>query len=384
MRVIKAFFLHLVFVAVFILIMDRLAASLLLEPRLSTPVLTEAEPRTPASWPLRSDPTTGWALAPPPETSPELLAGYRLSGTGIGLRWLPGMMDMGPPLVLLILGDEAAFGSSVSLAETFGGFVKRAAEERLPDRTVAVANAAVPGYDAIQMCLQFKRLTAIRPHLAVFCFSGGGALAPTSPVSRPLKLRTSLIKEFLYRPGLTQALYLGIDRLTGGREVTGVHWGITPERTRDADVDEFTQALSGIVRHADRARVPLLLTSLCLPEVYRTALERHCAESAVSYLDGDYALMEYAQETRSAQPATRMEASAPGVGAAALPGGGNEANAWWVHRYIRPRAVPVCLNSAFFTHELQPTRLTHRVLGEALSLAIAEGDLFSWRHRVLK
>ncbi|MBN1426592.1 hypothetical protein JXA88_18750 [Candidatus Fermentibacteria bacterium] len=384
MRVIKTILLHLVFVVIFLLVIDRLAASLLLERALSTPVLTNDGSRTIASWPLRSDPATGWALAPPPDAASKMAEGFRLSGTGIGLRWLPGLMDMGPPLVLLVFGDETALGASVSLPETFGGVVKYAAEERLPDRTVAVANAAVPGYDAIQMCLQFKRLTAIRPHLAVFCFSLGGTLSPTVPVSRPIHLRSGLVKELLYRPGLTQALYLGIDRLKGGTEVSGIRWGITAERIRDADVVEFDRALAQIIHHADRARVPLLMTSLVLPEVYRSALEQHCLAAGVAYVDGDVALVEHAQETSSKRPSARADSPAPDSSLAAPTTMANDTHAWWIQRYLRPRLSPVFMNRTYFTPHLQPNRMAHRVLGEALSLAIAEGDLFSWRHRVLK
>ncbi|MCU0610746.1 MAG: hypothetical protein MUE60_03025 [Candidatus Eisenbacteria bacterium] len=239
MRVIKVLVLHLAFVALFLLVLDRLAAMLLAEPALSRPKAVGTETRTLATWPLRSDPALGWALAPPPEKPDEMGQGYQLSHAGIGLRWLPGTMDMGPPLVMLVLGDETAFGPTGPLQDTFGGGIKRATEERLRDRTMAVATAAVPGYDALQMCLQFKRLTSLRPHLALFCFSAGQTLAPTAPLWRPTSIRPALTKELLYRPSLAQALYLGIDRLTGGTEVSGVSWDVAPERIRQDAAEDF-------------------------------------------------------------------------------------------------------------------------------------------------
>jgi len=384
MRVIKGLILHLLFVVIFLLVAERIALSLLTDQMLSRPVLRSEGTRSLGTWPLRTDPVTGWALAAPPEQATELTRGFQVSHSGVGLRWIPGTMDKGPPLVLLVLGDDVAFGPTVPLEDTFGGWIKRSTEERLPERTVAVATAAVPGYDALQMSLQFRRLTSMRPHLALCCFSGGQTLAPVAAVVRPTDLRSASTKELLYRPALTQALYLGIDRLTHGAEVTGVSWGITRERARQADVEGFGRALDAIINHSDRAKVPLLMTSLGLSEVYRSALETRCRDAHVDYVDGDEALLEHAEEASAARGGGRtMDASAD-VSVVAPLDRTNEAHAWWIQQHLRPRMAPVFLSRIYFSPALLPTRVAYRTIGDALSMAITEGDLFSWRHRVLR
>jgi len=384
MRVIKGLILHVLFIAIFLLVVDRIALSLLTDQTLSRPLLQNEAATTLATWPLRADPAMGWALAPPPERAQEIRKGFQLSPAGIGLRWLPGTMDMGPPLVLLVLGDDMAFGPTVPLEDTFGGWIKRSTEERLPERTMAVATSAVPGYDALQMYLQFRRLSTMRPHLALFCFSGGQALSPEAPVTRPSELRNASLKELLYRPALMQALYLGIDRLTQGAEVTGVSWAITPERVREKDVVEFGRALDAIISHSDRVRVPLLMTSLGLPEAYRSDLEARCLNADVEYVDGDEALLEHAEETNAARAGGGATDVAADVSVVAPLDRTNEAHAWWIRQHLRPRMAPLFFSRVYFSPTLLPTRVAYRTVGDALSMAITEGDLFSWRHRVLR
>lgn len=384
MRVIKVLIIHLVFIGIFLLVLDRLAAVFLTDKALSTPRLDSARERTQAEWPLRADPLTGWALAPPPDTPPDLGKGFHISHTGIGLRWLPGTMDMGPPLVLLMLGDDVAFGPSVRLEEGLGGWIKRGMEEHLSDRTLAVANAAVPGYDALQMHLQFTHLTQVRPHLALFCYSGGQALSTEGPVRRPARLSEARPRELLYWPALTRVLFLGIDRLTGGKEVVGVAWRPSRERAREPDPEEFRNVLRASIAHADRHRIPLLMMSLGLPEACRSVLEAACAEARIAYVDGDNTLMDHWRKTEAS---TGSDAAEEGSSASTVAGGGDRAadpHAWWIRQYLRPRVASVFLNRKYVSAALLPTRLSYQVVGGALTSAIIEQDLFSWRHRVLR
>ncbi len=378
MRVIKAIVFHLLFVVLLLMVVNYLAALFLTEPSLSRPRLLGPEARSEATWPLRRDPVTGWALAAPLDRSAEMRKGFVLSHTGIGVRWIPGTLDMGPPLVLLVMGDEVAFGPTVPLEDTFGGWIKRSMEERLPDRTVAVANAAVPGYDALQMYLQFRRLSSLRPHLALFCFSSGEGFGPEEPVRRPTDVRAATLKELFYRPALTSVLYLGLDRLTDGAEVAGIRWAVDPRRMRPSHPEAFGEALRGIIAHADRARIPLLMLNLGLPEPERTVLESTCVASGVAYVDGDMALVEHAEEAL----AHGSRGVAEGVGRAL--DRSNDQHEWWVLEHLRSKVRPVFLSRTYFTPQLLPTRLTYRTVGDELSMMIVEEDLFSWRRRVLR
>ncbi|MCU0610747.1 MAG: hypothetical protein MUE60_03030 [Candidatus Eisenbacteria bacterium] len=126
------------------------------------------------------------------------------------------------------------------------------------------------------------------------------------------------------------------------------------------------------------------MTSLGLPEQYRSVLEARCLQEGVAYLDGDEALLEHAEERRAAPAPARAGGGAPEVGIVAPLDATNQAHAWWIQQQLRPRVRPIFLSRVYFSPALLPTRAAHRVLGEALALAIAEGDLFSWRHRVLQ
>lgn len=390
MKGIKSLLLRLVYVVLFLLLLNYAADSLLVSKWLAKPVLTLESGRSTATWPLRMDPVLGWALAPPPEAAWAMSKEFEMIGSGVGARWLPAALDMGPPLKLLLLGDESTFGPGIPLANTYAGWIKRATERAMPERTVAVGNAAVPGYDALQMYLLFRKLLVLKPHLALFCFSGGQLLraGDSEDLRRPYGLDRALRKELFYRPGLTQAIYLGLARITGGREVSGVEWEVSRGRVRDDSLEEFQEVIERIIGTAHDARITLMLTSLSLPESHRSVLERLCRREDVAYFDGDMALVsrlselrgkEKDQERKIADQRTSKEAEKMRAEA-----GGNKAFAWWAKGYLRPAVEPVFTSRHFFDSRLLPSTLGHRILGTAAAEMINEQDLFSWRHRVLK
>ena len=393
MNRIKSLLLPILYVIIFLVIFDYIAGRLLVSSWLAQPSLTSATGRSTATWPLREDPVLGWALAPPPEAAWSMKEEFRMATAGIGLRWIPATVDMGPPLVMLLFGDEVTFGGDLALSKTFGGWIKQATERAMSDRTLAVGNAAVPGYNALQMYLLFRKLTVMRPHLAMFCFGAGQALAPGEKdvISRPLHLTAALRKELFYRPGITQAIYLALDRATRGGEVNGIAWEVSEKRVMEDDPKEFGEIIDGVIRTADEARITPLLANLGLPEEHRKIIERKCDRGDIAYLDGDLALLrnlealEKAQEdARAARRSSKEDVPSDGVERDLLYGARNQTAAWWIRRNLRRDVARVFLSRAFFTEELLPTELTHRIIGEEVFAKIDEQDLFSWRHRVLR
>jgi hypothetical protein len=332
-------------------------------------------------------------LAPPPEAAWAMREEFQMATAGVGLRWLPAAVDMGPPLVMLLFGDEITFGADLPLNKAYGGWIKEATERAMVDRTLAVGNAAVPGYNALQMYLLFRKLLVMKPHLAMFCFGAGQSLAPgeQDAISRPLHLHAALRKELFYKPGLTQAIYLALDRATRGGEVNGVAWEISEKRVIDDSPEEFGDIVEAIIKTADDTRITLLLANVGLSEQHRKILERKCHRMNVAYLDGDMALLhhlEKLEEAREAREADRRsskdEAPTDGVDKDILYGARNRAAAWWVRKNLRRSVARVFLSRAFFTEELLPTEWSHQIIGEEVHAKIDEQDLFSWRHRVLK
>lgn len=393
MNRIKSLLLPILYVVFFLVVFDYIAGRLLVSSWLAQPALTSSSGRSTATWPLREDPVLGWALAPPPEAAWAMREEFQMATAGVGLRWLPAAVDMGPPLVMLLFGDEVTFGADLPLSKTYGGWIKEATERAMGDRTLAVGNGAVPGYNALQMYLLLRKLLIMKPHLAMFCFGTGQAFAPGEQgvTSRPLHLQAALRKELLYKPGLTQAIYLALDRATGGGEVNGIAWEISEKRVIEDKPEEFGDIVEGIIGTADDARITLLLTNVGLPEQHRKILERKCQRMNVAYLDGDMALLrhlEKLEEERKDQKGGRRgskdDAAPDSVDKDALYGARNQAAAWWVRRNLRRSVARVFLSRAFFTEELLPTEWTHQIIGEEVHAKIEEQDLFSWRHRVLK
>jgi hypothetical protein len=318
---------------------------------------------------------------------------FQMATAGVGLRWLPATVDMGPPLVMLLFGDEVTFGADLPLNKTYGGWIKKATEKAMLDRTLAVGNGAVPGYSALQMYLLFRKLLVMKPHLAMFCFGSGQTLAPEDQevISRPLDLQAALRKELFFKPGLTQAIYLALDRATRGGEVNGIAWEISENRVVDDNPNEFGNIVEGVIATADDARITLLLANMGLPEKHRKVLERKCRRMNIAYLDGDLALLEHLEKLEEAEkdPKDERRKSHDGdqtdsVDKDVLYGTRNQAVAWWVRENLRMNVARVFLSRAFFTEELLPTEWTHQVMGEEVYAKIEEQDLFSWRHRVLK
>ena len=320
-----------------------------------------------------------------------------MATAGVGLRWLPAAVDMGPPLVLLLFGDEVTFGGDLPLSKTLGGWIKQSTERAMNDRTLAVGNASVPGYNALQMYLLFRKLLVMKPHIAMFCFGAGQTLAPGEEgvISRPLHLQAALRKELFYKPGLTQEIYLALDRATRGTEVEGIAWEVSEKRVIDDSPKEFADVVEGLIATADDARITLLLANVGLPEEHRKILERKCDRMDVAYLDGDLALLrrleslEKEKEKEKEGPkggrrGSKDETAADGVDKDILYGARNQAAAWWVRKNLRRNVARVFLSRAFFTEELLPTEWTHQIIGEEVYAKIEEHDLFSWRHRVLK
>jgi hypothetical protein len=263
------------------------------------------------------------------------------------------------------------------------------------DRTLAVGNGAVPGYNALQMYLLFRKLLVVQPHIAMFCFGAGQSLAPGEQdvPSGPHHLQTALRKELFYKPGLTQAIFLALDRATGGGEVNGIAWELSENRVIDDDPEEFGGLIEGIIETADDARITLLLANVGLPETHRKVLERKCQRMEVAYLDGDAALLrrleklEEEQEQEEQKPGRRNakdDRKTKEAEKLVLYGSRNNAAAWWIRQNLRRDVARVFLSRAFFTEELLPTEWTHQIIGEEVHATIAEQDLFSWRHRVLK
>lgn len=364
MRTIKTLALHLLGVAAFLLALEGVSARLLVEPSLQTARTLPGPERTLAAWPLRADPLTGWALAYPGKY-PNLARGFLISHVGVGLRWVPASPDKGLPLVLLVVGDEMAFGPTVPLHETMGGWIKRVFEAHVADRTVAVATAAVPGYDALQMSLQLSRLTSIRPHLILCCLGPGECFRPQPPRWYPRTPAEAKLRSLLYRPALTQVLFLGLHRLVGGEEVRGVGWQVSPDRFREPDTLAFARSVRAIIRQASRHKIPLLMVNLGLAEPLRQVLHMECTSQGVVHVDGDLVLLEHAASGGAKEP----------------PGGGD---AGWAKEWLRPEVVGVFTNPTYFTPSFLPTRTTYRVLGDALAGTVLEEDLFSWRRRVLR
>ena len=314
---------------------------------------------------------------------------FQMATSGVGLRWLPGSLDMGPPLSLLLLGDEVTFGPGFSLATTYGGWIKRATETEMEDRTLAVGNGAVPGYDALQMYLLFRKLLVMKPHLAMFCFTGGQVLERAGEGTHQGSefLNEALRKQLFYKPNLTQAIYLGLDRVTGGSEVTGISWEVVEKRLKEDDPEEFGKIVDAIISTADEAGIPLLMSSLGLPEPHRVVLERKCRRSSVAYLDGDMALVRFdrnREQRRGTKPRTEKEKRESKLLEKEFRRGENTQYGWWIDSNLRAEAASVFLSRSYFTSRFLPTSLCHQVFGEEAVLTIAEYDLFAWRHRVLK
>jgi len=391
------FLLRIVYCLIFLVLLNEVADNLLLSRWLVTPNLTlESSERT-VNWPLRRDPVLGWTLAPPPETAVNMDREFGMVGSGIGARWLPAALDMGPPLKLLIIGDEMSYGVDMPLDETVGGWIKKETEKRLPDRTVAVCNASIPGYDSMQMYLLFKKLTILEPHLAVFCFSSGEILSPTEDesVRRPVNPKKALNKDLFYRPALMQAAYFLLGRLTGSEEVAGIEWKVDQSRLIDRkivlDRDRFEDILMRIIDIGEAARTTLVFANIGLPERLRSKLAHVCNREDIAYFDGDLALQSHLESGTSnsgqrSKPDAQEEMNERALAKAReeVESNVSTTSKWFTERFIREEMAPVFLLGYYFDERLLPTRNTHRIIGRRLSDLIEERDLFSWRHRVLK
>jgi hypothetical protein len=395
MKVFK-FLLRIVYCVIFLVLLNEIADNLLLSRWLATPNLTLQSSERTVNWPMRRDPVLGWTLAPPPEAAVNMDREFGMVGSGIGARWLPAALDMGPPLKLLLIGDETSFGVDMPLEDTMGGWIKKDTEKRLPDRTVAVCNASVPGYDSMQMYLLFKKLTLLEPHLAVICFSSGEILSPTVDESarRPIDPKGALNKDLFYRPALTQAAYLLLGRLTGSEEVAGIEWKVDRSRLLDTkivmDRDRFEDILMRIIDVGEAARTTLVFANIGLPERLRSRLEHVCNREDIAYFDGDLALKSHLESGMS-DSRKKIKDTDGKRDERALAKAKEEAESnisteskWWTERYIRDEMAPVFLLGYYFDERFLPTRNTHRIVGRRLSELIEERDLFSWRHRVLK
>jgi len=395
MKVFK-FLLRIMYCVIFLVLLNEIADNLLLSRWLATPNLTLQSSERTVNWPMRRDPVLGWTLAPPPEAAVNMDREFGMVGSGIGARWLPAALDMGPPLKLLLIGDETSFGVDMPLEDTMGGWIKKDTEKRLPDRTVAVCNASVPGYDSMQMYLLFKKLTLLEPHLAVICLSSGEILSPTVDESarRPIDPKGALNKDLFYRPALTQAAYLLLGRLTGIEEVAGIEWKVDRSRLLDTkivmDRDRFEDILMRIIDVGEAARTTLVFANIGLPERLRSRLEHVCNREDIAYFDGDLALKSHLESGMS-DSRKKIKDTDGEQGERALAKAKEEAasnisteSKWWTERYIRDEMAPVFLLGYYFDERFLPTRNTHRIVGRRLSELIEERDLFSWRHRVLK
>jgi len=395
MKVFK-FLLRIMYCVIFLVLLNEIADNLLLSRWLATPNLTLQSSERTVNWPMRRDPVLGWTLAPPPEAAVNMDREFGMVGSGIGARWLPAALDMGPPLKLLLIGDETSFGVDMPLEDTMGGWIKKDTEKRLPDRTVAVCNASVPGYDSMQMYLLFKKLTVLEPHLAVICLSSGEILSPTVDESarRPIDPKGALNKDLFYRPALTQAAYLLLGRLTGIEEVAGIEWKVDRSRLLDTkivmDRDRFEDILMRIIDVGEAARTTLVFANIGLPERLRSRLEHVCNREDIAYFDGDLALKSHLESGMS-DSRKKIKDTDGEQGERALAKAKEEAasnisteSKWWTERYIRDEMAPVFLLGYYFDERFLPTRNTHRIVGRRLSELIEERDLFSWRHRVLK
>jgi|GEM_PF-3164786 len=395
MKVFK-FLLRIMYCVIFLVLLNEIADNLLLSRWLATPNLTLQSSERTVNWPMRRDPVLGWTLAPPPEAAVNMDREFGMVGSGIGARWLPAALDMGPPLKLLLIGDETSFGVDMPLEDTMGGWIKKDTEKRLPDRTVAVCNASVPGYDSMQMYLLFKKLTVLEPHLAVICFSSGEILSPTVDESarRPIDPKGALNKDLFYRPALTQAAYLLLGRLTGIEEVAGIEWKVDRSRLLDTkivmDRDRFEDILMRIIDVGEAARTTLVFANIGLPERLRSRLEHVCNREDIAYFDGDLALKSHLEsgmsDSRKKIKDTDGEQAERALAKAKEEVESNISteSKWWTERYFRDEMAPVFLLGYYFDERFLPTRNTHRIVGRRLSELIEERDLFSWRHRVLK
>jgi len=111
---------------------------------------------------LEYDPELGWTVDGMEKLGPELPDGeavpsdlqHKAEGT----------------FRIFIIGDSVAYGVGVPGSRTFGALVAQGLEQRDPDRSYEVLNAAVPGYNLTQMAARLERdVLPNSPDLVIVC-----------------------------------------------------------------------------------------------------------------------------------------------------------------------------------------------------------------------
>ena len=131
-----------------------------------------------------------------PQSSPEPVSADGFRGTALPRPRTPGV-----PRVA-VLGDSVTFGPSVRHNETYTAQLGRMLGERL-GKTVETINAAVPGYDIVQVAAMYeRRVRAFAPDLVIYGFFSNDLEAQRSLVvgDDPPKV-VGVVPEFSLLPG---------------------------------------------------------------------------------------------------------------------------------------------------------------------------------------